>query len=139
MDEKKHITMGERAKNWSSALITVWPIILVLVGGTAYNSEKVRSFISGASLGTGLDTYPQEVIQDVIDRVNDLEDRAVILGEDISATKIELSTRRSREDNKIREEMSAVRMTLSEKGAVDDKGLRKRIDELKDEIKKHHE
>jgi hypothetical protein len=45
------ITPGERAHNWSQALVTLWPIILALLGGAVYgNSETVRNWIHGAQL-----------------------------------------------------------------------------------------
>ena len=43
------LSPGERAHNWAQALVTLWPILLALVGGTVYgNSETVRSWIHGA-------------------------------------------------------------------------------------------
>lgn len=42
------MTLGERAVNWSKALVTIWPIILMLIGGTVYgNVESVRTWIHG--------------------------------------------------------------------------------------------
>ncbi|MGI9317651.1 MAG: hypothetical protein ACR2QW_09990 [bacterium] len=33
--EGRQLTPGERFKNWVSGLITLWPIVLFLIGGTA--------------------------------------------------------------------------------------------------------
>jgi tRNA(Ser,Leu) C12 N-acetylase TAN1 len=42
------MTPGERMKNWAEALMTLWPIILFLIGAGAYgNSETVKQWIHG--------------------------------------------------------------------------------------------
>jgi len=60
------MTPGERAKNWMQALMTVWPIILFLIGGTVYgNSEKVRQFIHGEPLPEIIGEIDQPISQDI--------------------------------------------------------------------------
>ena len=42
------MTAGERAKNWAAALVTLWPIIVVLLGTTGFlNREAIHKFVGG--------------------------------------------------------------------------------------------
>jgi len=45
------ITPGERAGNWAQALMTLWPLIIALVGAGAYgNSETIKHWVHGEPL-----------------------------------------------------------------------------------------
>lgn len=80
------ITPGERANHWAKALVTVWPIILVLAGGTVYgNSEKVRGWIHGPEVKTPpgqidkVDDKPLTLDQIQTRSINQLIDKNVLI------------------------------------------------------------
>jgi hypothetical protein len=53
------MTPGERMKNWAEALMTLWPIILFLIGAGAYgNSETVKRWVHGPD-----DVVPTEMTE----------------------------------------------------------------------------
>ncbi len=77
---EKQLTAGERAINWSKALMTSWPIILFLIGGTAYNAPAVKKLVHGAPPPTVEDVQPPEKpeyyrksIEDIITKIKQIQ------------------------------------------------------------------
>ena len=78
------LSPGERAHNWAQALVTLWPVILALLGGAVYgNSEAVRNFIHGEPIPTaddvdkiiegGFEAQVKHSIDTIINKLDEIE------------------------------------------------------------------
>ena len=57
-----HLTPGERFKNWCAGVVQIWPIVLPLVGLSAYgNSDTIKNFVSGEPLEQ-VEDAPAEIV-----------------------------------------------------------------------------
>ena len=66
------LTPGERAKHWAEAAMTMWPVILFLLGGTVYGqSETVRNWIHGADDIVPSEAGFNEQVIHAIEKINE--------------------------------------------------------------------
>jgi len=55
----RQLTPGERVRVWIDNLLKVWPILLFLMGASAYNLEPVRNAIHGNLIPEGQVVTPE--------------------------------------------------------------------------------
>jgi hypothetical protein len=52
----KRLSPGERAQNWATALVTLWPVIVALIGLLGYtNRDHIRNMLTEADGKTEID------------------------------------------------------------------------------------
>jgi hypothetical protein len=76
------LSPGERAHNWAQALVTLWPVLLALMGGAVYgNSETVRNWIHGADDIVPSEAGFNEQVIHAIEKINDkLAEQDALIG-----------------------------------------------------------
>lgn len=91
----RHLTPGERFRNWVDSIVKLWPLIIPLAAGNAYHSPAVKEFVHGPP-PTVEDVQPPEKpeyyrksIEDIITKLKDLDKKGD-----------EIQTQLRRSDNK---------------------------------------
>ena len=74
--EKKgrKLSPGERAKNWASAAVTLWPILVFLLGLLGYtNADKIPGFAETEIVNNNLENEFTQFSRETVARLNRLE------------------------------------------------------------------
>lgn len=84
----RRLTPGERAKNWASAAVTAWPIVIPLLGLLGYtNKDHIGNWVGLAETDGITDIAPEadfraqvkKFSQDIVERLNSIEANSIAI------------------------------------------------------------